>query len=67
MFILFGFGTKQQRLGPGEHRTCPRCGNATQWVRMREFKQFTLFFVPVVRWNRRQFEMCGICGAAVEV
>ncbi len=34
---------------------------------MREFKQFTLFFVPVARWKRRQFEVCGICGTAVAV
>lgn len=65
LFLLFGFGTKQKPLGPGEVRACPRCHNTTQWTRMREFKQFTLFFVPVARWKRRQFEACGICGAAV--
>ena len=26
---------------------------------------FTLFFVPIARWKRRQFQACGICGAAV--
>ncbi|WP_197379686.1 zinc-ribbon domain-containing protein [Mycolicibacterium mengxianglii] len=66
-FLLFGYGTKQQALGAGDVRTCPRCHNTTQWTRMREFKQFTLFFVPVARWKRRVFEMCGICGAAVAV
>ncbi|WP_232666961.1 zinc-ribbon domain-containing protein [Pseudonocardia sp. TRM90224] len=65
MLIIFGFGNKQNNLGPGETRTCPRCHNTTQWARMREFRQFTLFFVPVARWNRRQFEMCGVCGATV--
>jgi len=34
---------------------------------MREFKQFTVFFVPVARWKRRQFEICGVCHDAVEV
>jgi hypothetical protein len=34
---------------------------------MREFKQFTVFFVPVARWKRRQLETCGICGVAIEV
>jgi hypothetical protein len=34
---------------------------------MREFKQFTVFFVPVARWARRQLETCGICGAVIEV
>jgi hypothetical protein len=67
VFFLFGLGTKQQRVGPGETRTCPRCHNTTQWARMREFRQFTVFFVPLARWGRRRFEACGICGAAVEV
>jgi hypothetical protein len=36
-------------------------------MRMREFRQFTVFFVPVARWKRRLFEACSICGATVEV
>ena len=67
MFFLVGFGTKQQHGGPGEVRTCPNCQNTSQWARVRQFRQFTLFFVPVARWKRRQLEVCGICGAAVEV
>ncbi len=67
MFLLFGFGTKQQDLGPGGLRTCSRCSNTTQWSRMRQFKQFTVFFVPIARWGRRQLEVCGICGTAVEI
>jgi hypothetical protein len=66
-FFLFGLSTKQQHLGAGQTRTCPRCHNTTQWTRMRQFKQFTLFFVPIARWKRRQFEVCGICGTSVAV
>ena len=67
MFFLFGFGTKQQELGPGVVRTCSRCHNTTPWVRVRQVKQFTVFFVPIARWGRQQLEACGICGTAVEV
>ncbi len=67
MFFLFGLGTKQQDLGHGEVRTCPNCGNTSQWGRIQESRQFTVFFVPIARWGRRQFEVCGICGTAVEV
>lgn len=63
--FFFGYGTKQKLLGAGATRTCPRCHNTTQWNRVREFKQFSVFFIPVARWKRRQFEVCGICGAAV--
>jgi hypothetical protein len=66
VFLLFGFGTKQKHLGPGRTRTCPRCGNTTQWERVRQFRQFSVFFIPIARWGRRQFETCPVCGAAVE-
>ncbi|AYJ48056.1 zinc-ribbon domain-containing protein [Rhodococcus sp. P1Y] len=66
MFFLFGYGSKQKQLGPGQTRMCPRCNNTTQWARIRQYKQFTVFFVPVARWGRRQLEQCGICGTAVE-
>lgn len=65
MLFIFGFGTKQKLLGAGEVRTCPRCHNTTQWTRMRQYKQFTLFFIPIARWKRSQFEACGICGATM--
>ncbi|MDK3257538.1 zinc-ribbon domain-containing protein [Blastococcus capsensis] len=67
MFFLFGFGTKRRDLGPGEVRTCPRCGNTSRFTRIRQFRQFSVFFVPVLRWKRRQLEVCGICGTAVPV
>jgi hypothetical protein len=34
---------------------------------VRRSRQLTVFFVPVARWGRRQFEVCGICGTTVEV
>ncbi|MGY1826553.1 zinc-ribbon domain-containing protein [Blastococcus sp. SYSU DS0541] len=67
MFLLFGFGTKRKHLGAGATRTCPNCHNTTQWSRIRQYRQFSLFFVPVARWKRRELEVCGVCGTAVEV
>lgn len=64
-FFLFGYGVKQKQLGAGEVRTCPRCHNTTQWARMQEYKEFSLFFIPVARWNRREFDVCTICGAMI--
>ena len=67
MLFIFGFGTKQHDLGAGQTRTCARCGNTSVWSRIREAKQFTLFFIPVARWGRHELEVCSICGNAVEV
>lgn len=65
MFLLFGIGPKHEDLGPGETRTCQRCGNTTVWRRERTSQRFTLFFIPVLRWGRRETEACTICGNAI--
>ncbi|KQS73639.1 zinc-ribbon domain-containing protein [Modestobacter sp. Leaf380] len=67
MFFFFGYGSKQKELGPGSTRTCPRCNNTTTWARVKRYKQFTVFFVPVLRWGRQQAEVCTICGTTVAV
>ena len=67
VFFLFGFGTKQRDLGPGQVRTCPNCGNTSQWGRVRQSRQLTVFFVPIARWARQDLEVCGRCSTAVEV
>ncbi|MBP2381340.1 zinc-ribbon domain-containing protein [Brachybacterium sacelli] len=68
MFFLIGLDTKLRHLGDGETRECPRCHNTTRWLRMRSFRQLTLFFVlPVLRWKRRRYESCGICGAVIDL
>ncbi|WP_306231341.1 zinc-ribbon domain-containing protein [Agrococcus beijingensis] len=67
MLFIFGLGTKQRDEGPGQTRTCPRCGNTTVWARIRQHQQFSLFFIPLARWQRRDLEVCPICGEAVSV
>jgi hypothetical protein len=68
MFFVLGIDTKVHRLGEGQIRECPRCQNTTQWQQLRSFRQLTLFFVvPALRWGRRRYETCGICGASVDV
>lgn len=68
MLLIAGVTSKTNDQGPGASRTCPRCGNTTVWQRRKSFRQFTLFFViPLWRWDREQYEQCGICGQTVAV
>lgn len=63
MLLIAGVTGKTGNQGPGATRTCPRCGNTTQWQRLKSYRQFTLFFVlPLWRWGRQEYEQCGVCG-----
>ncbi|HET8952500.1 MAG TPA: zinc-ribbon domain-containing protein [Solirubrobacteraceae bacterium] len=66
LFFLFGLSTRIKTLGSGEQRRCPRCQNVATWTRLRESTQLSLFFVPVLRWGRSEFEACPICGTRAE-
>ena len=66
MFLLFGFRTRD-RVVSRRLMVCEVCGvNAGQALVKRSTK-FTLFFVPIARWKRQQFEVCGVCGTTVAV
>jgi hypothetical protein len=65
--LIFGLATHLKQLGAGSERTCPRCHNTTTWPRLRESTQLTLFFIPVLRWGRRGFEACPVCGQRAEL
>ncbi len=45
----------------------PALRQHSQWTRIQEVKQFSVFFVPLARWGRREFEVCGICSTVFEV
>ena len=64
--LILGLATHLKPLGQGDERTCPRCHNTTTWARLRESTQLTLFFIPVLRWGRREFDACPVCGQRVE-
>ena len=67
IFLLFGIHTKVKQLGGAAVRACPRCHNTTPWERVRCQEELTIFFVPILRWSRRELEVCPVCGSATEV
>ncbi len=66
-FFLFGLEDRPKALGDGAARTCPRCHTTTTWDRLRLRRQVTFFVVPVLRWGRKEVEVCPVCFEAVAV
>jgi zinc ribbon protein len=67
IFLLFGGGRRVKQLGAGDTRECPRCHNSSRWERLRSYHELTFFFIPILRWGRRELEGCAICGETIEV
>jgi DnaJ domain len=65
--IVWGHGRRLQTLGPVGRQECQQCGQvATIFLGVLK-KQFTLYWVPVARWNGEYYLMCGICNASARI
>lgn len=66
LFLIFGGGLRLKERGEGQRRMCGRCHNETVWRALRSYRELTLFFIPVLRWHRRDIEACPVCGQVTE-
>lgn len=67
MFILFGTKRTEKKLTAGREFQCPRCGNIRRWPLVQYTSWFSLFFIPVIPYSRKYYEMCPICRAGREL
>jgi hypothetical protein len=68
MFFIFGFGRRKVRDdGPVVACTCPHCHNEVSLSLLHVSTWFTLFFIPVIPYSRKQFLVCPICRWSLPV
>ncbi|MCI8565780.1 MAG: zinc-ribbon domain-containing protein [Lachnospiraceae bacterium] len=67
MLILFGTRRTEKQLTAGNEYRCPRCGNVRHWPVVQYTSWFSLFFVPLIPYRKKYYEMCPICRAGREV
>jgi len=60
--IIFGVGDERRPVAHGVRRHCPVCGTETPHHLVEARRRFTLFFIPVWKWNRRRLLVCNVCG-----
>ena len=66
--IIWGFGRRTvKRHGAAIFQRCPNCGNSGWFQLMTVRRWFTLFFVPVVPYSRRDLLICPVCSRGVEL
>lgn len=68
MFIIFGTNNSDELLGY-RNTTC-KCCNCNNEVKNKIFSKndnFTLFFIPVIHYNKRYYEACPICNHGIEI
>jgi len=60
--LIVGVADREKVLAKGIECGCLECLRTTPHVLVEERRQLSVFFLPVWRWNRRFYLVCGECG-----
>lgn len=64
--LIFGWGHQiTKNLGITFKNYCSNCNNNDYWQLLRITTWFTLFFIPVIPYERKYFLMCPVCEKGV--
>lgn len=68
MFLIFGFRTKAERLGPVA-MACRVCGQSGTLQLVREVTKLSIFFIPLLKVRSKNMVHCTnpMCGAGYDV
>lgn len=67
MFFIFGVDPREKQLEFDQAMICPCCGRFGRYALFMTYMCFSLFFIPVVKWNRRYFIRASCCRAEAEI
>lgn len=68
MFIIAGTQANSKLIRTENNRTlCKHCNNMVNKKIVYHDDKFTLFFVPLVPYNKRYYRTCPICNISQEI
>ncbi len=67
MFLMIGVRDQQRQLNFTQTVLCPACGAYGRYEVFMVCSVFTLFFIPIFRWNRRYYVHSSCCGMQYEL
>ncbi len=63
MFFIFGMSTKEKELDFSQTTICPSCGAYGRLEAFMTYSYFSLFFIPILKWNRKYYIKSSCCGS----
>jgi len=67
MFFIMGISSKEKKLDFDQMEICSCCGRYGHIEVYMTYMYFSLFFIPLIKWNRRYFVRMTCCNAACEI
>ena len=67
MFVLWGFGRRSNYTGELVKDICGGCGTTQNMNILTEYNYGSIFFVPIIKLNRKYYIVCPRCGAGKQI
>lgn len=62
MFFIFSFSNKEKDLDFSQSTICKTCGAYGRLEAFMTYSYFSLFFIPIFKWNKKYFIKSSCCG-----
>lgn len=67
MFFIIGVSDKRKDLEFIQSILCRACGNYGRYNVFMTYTALSLFFIPIIKWNRRYYVRSSCCGRIYEL
>lgn len=67
MFFIMGISSGEKKLDFVQTFLCSRCGQFGRYEFYITYTFFSLFFIPIFRWNIRYYVKSSCCGTVYEL
>lgn len=67
MFFIFGISSKEKELDFSQTTLCKTCGSYGRLEAFMTYSYFSLFFIPIIKWNKKYYIRSTCCGSLYSI
>jgi uncharacterized paraquat-inducible protein A len=67
MFFIMGISSTEKRLDFNQTMQCFRCGHFGRYEVFMTFTYFSLFFIPLIKWNKKYYVKSTCCNTIYSI
>ncbi|MDR7871455.1 MAG: zinc ribbon domain-containing protein [Tissierellaceae bacterium] len=67
MFFVFGISTKEEKIDFNQTTICPSCGSYGRYEVFMSYTHFSLFFIPIFKWNKKYYVRTSCCNSLYSI
>ena len=67
MFFVFGISQGKKALKYAKTVICAQCGGYGRYQVFMTYSYFSLFFIPIIKWNRHYYVQMSCCSTVYEL